>query len=401
VVSTQTALARCEVRGGTVVPRWFGERDHPRIADVIETYAAFVGATRRELEAHLGATLHRLGLRGARLVAAVLDERFRAGVDAAVAPPRARMAAFEAAAACRGSPVHGGDELRGRALQRAAAELDVEPPELERSLFADLPGERRLQAPAAPVTTTAVAERCNLAIAQAALARSSRVRVELEGHARAVVRHALLRGLICTATRSAERTTLAISGPLALFRRTRLYGRHLAELVPILAWARGFRLEADCVVHDRPGRLTLDPTAPLPPSAEPRRYDSRLERRFARDFVRLGSAWDVVREPEPLAVEGTLIFPDFALVHRADPSRRFLVEILGFWTADYVATKLRRLRAAGAPNLILCIDAGRDCGGEDLPSDAAVLWFEKRVDAAAVLAVVEGRRPGAPAARPP
>jgi predicted nuclease of restriction endonuclease-like RecB superfamily len=164
--------------------------------------------------------------------------------------------------------------------------------------------------------------------------------------------------------------------------------------VPLLAWCRDFRLEAECVVRGRAGRFVLDPTAPLPPSLEPRRFDSRLEERFARDFLRLGSDWDVVREPEPVAVEGTLIFPDFVLVHRRDPARRWLLEILGFWTAEYVATKLRRLRAAGLPRLLLCIDVARDCGNEQLPPDACVLRFEKRVDVRKVVEILEEGRGG-------
>jgi predicted nuclease of restriction endonuclease-like RecB superfamily len=69
----------------------------------------------------------------------------------------------------------------------------------------------------------------------------------------------------------------------------------------------------------------------------PRRYDSLLEERFAREFRRLAPAWDVIREPEPIAAAGTLIFPDFAVQRRSDPTRRWLLEIVGFfWTPDYV-----------------------------------------------------------------
>jgi predicted nuclease of restriction endonuclease-like RecB superfamily len=59
-------------------------------------------------------------------------------------------------------------------------------------------------------------------------------------------------------------------------------------------------------------------------------YDSRLEERFAREFRRVAPDWDLLREPEPIAAEGALIFPDFALQHRSDPSRRWLLEIVGF-----------------------------------------------------------------------
>jgi len=86
-----------------------------------------------------------------------------------------------------------------------------------------------------------------------------------------------------------------------------------------------------------------------------------VEERFAREFRRLAPVWDVTREPEPIAAGGTLIFPDFALRHRSDLAREWLLEIVGFWTPDYVARKLALYRSAGLPNLILCIDEGRNC----------------------------------------
>jgi predicted nuclease of restriction endonuclease-like RecB superfamily len=127
-----------------------------------------------------------------------------------------------------------------------------------------------------------------------------------------------------------------------------------------------------------------------------RRYDSRLEERFAREFRRLAPAWDVIREPEPIPVSGTLIFPDFALCHRSNPVRRWLLEIVGFWTPDYVARKLALYRSARLSNLILCIDEDRNCAEAGLPSGALVVRFRHRVDAAAVLGVIETKdRPAA------
>ena len=94
-------------------------------------------------------------------------------------------------------------------------------------------------------------------------------------------------------------------------------------------------------------------------------------------------------EPAPVAAQGTLIFPDFALQHRRDATRRWWLEIAGFWTADYIARKLDRLRAAGLERLILCLDASRDCGRDALPEHARIVWFRRRVDPADVLAVIE------------
>jgi predicted nuclease of restriction endonuclease-like RecB superfamily len=62
---------------------------------------------------------------------------------------------------------------------------------------------------------------------------------------------------------------------------------------------------------------------------------------------------------------------------------------VGFWTPDYVARKLALYRSARLSNLILCIDENRNCAEADFPSGALVVRFRRRVDAAAVLRVVE------------
>jgi hypothetical protein len=55
------------------------------------------------------------------------------------------------------------------------------------------------------------------------------------------------------------------------------------------------------------------------------------------------------------------------LVCRDSPKRRWLLEIVRFWTPDYVKEKLARLRVARLTNLILCIDVERNCTDEELP----------------------------------
>jgi hypothetical protein len=87
------------------------------------------------------------------------------------------------------------------------------------------------------------------------------------------------------------------------------------------------------------------------------------------------------------------VFPDFAVAHRHDRSRRFLLEIVGFWTPDYLLEKLSRLRAMAHVPLVLCIDRGLNCSAGELPPHARVVWFRKRIDPGAVLAVIEGTPP--------
>ena len=108
------------------------------------------------------------------------------------------------------------------------------------SLFADLPGEHLVAGLPVPLSPSELALRANLDVTQRLLRRATGVTLEVAGNARVLVRHAKLRGLLCTVSRPASRarTVLEVSGPLALFRHTVRYGRALGSLVPYLAWCQ-------------------------------------------------------------------------------------------------------------------------------------------------------------------
>jgi predicted nuclease of restriction endonuclease-like RecB superfamily len=385
------------VTGTLVVPHFLGEHDYPWLRGLLDERERFVGRPQRELDARLRQPLPcECPPAKLRLAIQVLTRLQRSHRHRSAVPPRkARALVFDAAARAEAPP--------SVVLARVAADLGVAAEDLGHSLFADLPGERLVGPASAPLSPSELALRINLALVQALLSHATRIRIDVEGHTRALVRHARLRGLICTVTArgSAGGVSLELSGPFVLFRKTRLYGRALGEIIPMLAWCPRFRLHADCVLQDRRLRLELRPGDPLFPGRAPRPYDSRIEERFAREFRKLAPEWDVVREPEPIDADGTLIFPDFALQCRADPARRWLLEIVGFWTPDYVARKLARYRSARLSNLILCVDEERNCAQADLPPSARVVRFRRRVDPASVLRVVDTWRPpgGDPAQR--
>jgi uncharacterized protein len=94
-----------------------------------------------------------------------------------------------------------------------------------------------------------------------------------------------------------------------------------------------------------------------------------------------------------LTKSGSLIFPDFELVHRRDPARRFLLEIVGFWTPKYLEEKLRKLREAKLDNVILCIDEARACSDTTIPPHSTIVRYKRRIDVESVLAILERREP--------
>src|SRR5262249_49683383 len=158
-------------------------------------------------------------------------------------------------------------------------------------------------------------------------------------------------GLLCTV----EPPTLHVSGPFALFHHTMLYGRALGQLLGFLCWCGDFALTAECRLRGRLGQLQLSSADPILPGTQPKPFHRQVEARSPADLRRAAPDGDLLREPEPLSAGPTLIFPDFLLRHRFDESRQFLIEIVGFWTADYLEKKLARLGSAKIGNLILCI----------------------------------------------
>jgi predicted nuclease of restriction endonuclease-like RecB superfamily len=120
----------------------------------------------------------------------------------------------------------------------------------------------------------------------------------------------------------------------------------------------------------------------------PRDADSGVERALARDVRRLGAPWTLVREADAVVVGTRMCFPDFTLRH-AD-GFVVLVEVVGFYTPEYLRSKLEAMRAAAARPLIVCVDDALAC--DDGEMAGAVLWFKKRVDAVRLVALAQALR---------
>jgi hypothetical protein len=278
---------------------------------------------------------------------------------------------------------------RAARIDAASTALAITPGEIEAGMWSDLAAERHVTMRHGRPMEQALCAEANLAIVQGALARAYKVRLELTGNPRPVLRIAALEGLIHTARRSNAVTVVDVSGPLSLFRNTTVYGRALGRLVPWLAWCEHFELRARCDLGRGDGVLSLRSPILLPPASRPRRFDSAVEVRFARDLSRATTAWRVQREPDVVPSGDHLLFPDFVLEHEHDAGRRWWIEIVGFWTTDYLAEKLARYRAAGLDHLILCIQATRQVADSDVPAGARVVRYQRHVAVEEILAIID------------
>lgn len=378
-------LLQYHLEGDRVVPHWLDASDDPWMGELLESLGHHVGLSwgRWHDRKRSGWTVP--APEGKRAMAlAVLEKSVGGKRPDGVSPAEVRAAVFTAAEATRGL-----EDGRNHALASAARSLGLPVEQVERALFGDLPDERTLVLREALPDAATLIERVNLALVQGLLRQSTRVEIALRGHARPVVRQILLRRLIAVARPDgSDAVRIEVSGVYDLFRRTTLYGRALGSIVPILSSCPRYRLDAELVLGSRTARLQLTEARRFSARLT-RRYDSKLEERFARDVDRQLPDWELVREPSPVQVDGTLVFPDFEVRHRSEPTRRALVEIVGFWTADYLATKAGRLERSGRTDLILCVDEDRCTTARQLAPSLRIVPFKRRIDPHAVVAAID------------
>jgi predicted nuclease of restriction endonuclease-like RecB superfamily len=281
-------------------------------------------------------------------------------------------------------------------LGRSAADV-------ERLLYADSP-DKRVLVHAPRLDGRKLLALYNLELARAVLLDAERVRLTATGGWRGIFRAVKSARLMHTVSRKGRSYQVELTGPAAAYIvRTARYGARLARVVTALVRAPKWRLDADVRRDGKPysfrarGRpRATSAKAPVGGEARRARYDSEWERSLATDFrKRFGaerSGWTLHRETTPVDVAGELFLPDFTLRH-AD-GREALVELVGFWTPEYLEAKVRKITAAGLDHLVLVVYRGLAVGAKLDELTASVgpdrmVWFAATPKAAEVVKAAE------------
>lgn len=244
---------------------------------------------------------------------------------------------------------------RGEAIRLAALELGVDPGELERILWAD--SEENLFLSRGPsYDPMSLLRRYNLSLLQTVLFRALRVTVRTRASGSEVKRflRAVKRlGLMYVAEKS-DHVELRVDGPASVLKMTTKYGVSLAKSIPYVISMSDWHISAEVLGRGRRKdtlHFTLSSSSkglfPEDRGEEPV-YDSSLERSFSS--IAGSAGWIVIREPEPLLAGNSLLIPDF-LIKKG--SIWIYVEVMGFWTPDYVEKKIRKISEVKEPILIL------------------------------------------------
>lgn len=191
--------------------------------------------------------------------------------------------------------------------------------------------------------------------------------------------------------------TITIDGPTSLFSPSTRYGLAIAKLIPALLHVTKWSLSSILQTRDaytntwKTGRFTLNSECGLVSHYPPGKpYDSMLEASFADKWDALKSGWALEREVDLIPIPGSVMIPDFRLVH--PDGRTFLLEIVGYWRPEYLQKKFSQVRRAGRDDLILAISErlNLEKAGvklNDVP--ARIVWFKDKLLPKAVLAVMD------------
>ncbi|MFB6120241.1 MAG: DUF790 family protein [Halobacteriaceae archaeon] len=371
-------LLRVSRAGGGYQPRFAGEGDRELAARVLRTYRGHVGETRGTLDEALtsverDADDHKLVRGFAKLLDRVTTTETRAAVD----PRRARETAFRAAEAVGVCD----DAERADALERAAERLDATPDAVATALYADRETRQVVTEVADRWTPAGLVAQYNLSLAQTALFDATALRVQ-SSDPRGLVAAVKRLGLLHEIHQTEEGRVVHLTGPDALFRRTRRYGTRFARLLRSVAAAEEWRVEATVDDRGTEREMVLTDADPVRvPDADPVTevsYDSGVERDFAARFTALGLDWDLTREPEPLAAGDRVMIPDFAFDYRHADFRVFF-EIMGFWTPEYVEKKLAQLDALDGVEMLVAVDESLGVGEELAARDARAIPYSGTV----------------------
>jgi predicted nuclease of restriction endonuclease-like RecB superfamily len=261
---------------------------------------------------------------------------------------------------------------------------------IDQQLFADVMECHRLEAFLGYPSAEALLARYNVAQVQVALFRAVEMIVWATDDFKTILRYAKLARLMHTIRRlDADHYEIRFDGPASVLRATRRYGVAMARFLPALIACRGWRMHAVLQTR-RPGWLVgLDLSSAdrlhshLPP---PEEFDSRVEEAFAQRWGENREGWTLQREGELLHQGQKVFLPDFVLRHQ--DGRTVLLEIVGFWTPEYLQAKFQTLRMFQDHNIVLAVAEPAQRQMANLPPGA--IPFKKVLQPAEVLKRLTG-----------
>jgi predicted nuclease of restriction endonuclease-like RecB superfamily len=201
-----------------------------------------------------------------------------------------------------------------------------------------------------------------------------------------------------------------VNGPLSIVRLTDRYGMAMAKLIPSIIFSEIWSINATILRKSISGmkktydfelsstdkdiplfdastfHLQSDQKSPSELSSNNDSmdyFDSSVEKKFMDKFLEFSTGWSLFREPDPLILSnGKAFIPDFVFERYGV---KVYLEIIGFWTEDYLKRKLEKIKdlikpetgASTGPDLLIVANMD-NCiseNGKKIPIDSVFSKF--------------------------
>jgi predicted nuclease of restriction endonuclease-like RecB superfamily len=348
---------------------------------LIETYEAHLNKRKGELadqcqQFEEGGFDYRL-VRG---LVALLDRSATFKPRSHIDPKQARREVFREA---NRYPLVATDELRQKVITQVASQLGLSSLQLAASLWSDFEDELMLERFVAPRPRDLI-QQYNLSLTQTLLFKAASLEFIVGNNYQRIFSRLKHLGLMYAIEQTDGAYRIIVDGPISLFKLTERYGTSLAKLLPSIVEADEWSLKAHVVGGERqaPKLLELELNSRtvrdrLPghgAEATGERYDSSVEAAFARSFKALKLGWNLKREPELLVAGRYVFIPDFSFEKN---HLKAYLEVVGFWTDEYLKKKLAKLRELDVENLLIAVDRSLNCSQLEKVKDLVILYDKK------------------------
>ena len=344
-----------EFKTGRAVPDRLTQRTHRHYTEYAEKmlsiYRNGIGQQRRRLHRQIEALFADepdCPIRRIQAFCILLDDKGTFQTDPEGKSAKLRLQVFAEAASFhplvkQADRLFEHDEKRIKA--HLADKLGTPWDKIEQSLYSDVMAFQQLEQFEGYPAASALLSCYNVAQLQACLYKAESMTVSATDDFKTILRYAKLAHLLHDIERLApSKYRITFSGPASVLRETRRYGVNFAKFLPALLACKGWEMTALLKTPwNRPARLFLSDkdgfTSHLP---SPDEFDSTLEESFAKKFGFKRSGWQLVREGEILHLHQKTFVPDFTFRH--EDGTEVLLEIVGFWTPEYLAHRRNTLQ---------------------------------------------------------
>ncbi len=391
-------LAIAEFDSGRVFPDRLTRVSHAQYGEyaqrLLAIYRNGIGRTRQQLHQSVHAIFENefeCPIRRINAFCKLLDEQSEFERDRKGRAAQLRRRVFRLAASCH-PLVKSADQLFETAEEQVksdiAEKLARSWSDIERSLFADVIQFHRLSKFHDDQTPAEFLARYNVSQCQAVLYDAISMTVWAREDFKTILRYAKLARLMHTIDRQSDgQNVIKFDGPSSVLRQTRRYGVGFAKFLPALLTCSGWKMQA-VIQHRRScwqNLFRLSPRDGLSSHlSTPDEFDSQLEANFAQRWGdEPHDGWQMTREGELLHENQKVFVPDFVFEHAS--GRRVLLEIVGFWTPEYLAAKQETLKQFSQHRILLAI-----ADSVDWPADSTrgqtVIRYKTAIKVSDVLA---------------